>query len=78
MPLSISDFNDLDYQGDSLLSSSEIEILPSEKLSSVKIQGCGCRATILLADDNPFNLLPLRVILEENYSIYCDLVENGY
>lgn len=32
---------------------------------------------MLLADDNPFNLMPLRVILEEKYSIYCDLVENG-
>jgi CheY-like chemotaxis protein len=38
---------------------------------------CGCNATVLLADDNPFNLIPLRVLLEENYSIYCDLVENG-
>jgi CheY-like chemotaxis protein len=31
----------------------------------------------LLADDNPFNLMPLRVILQENYQIECDLVENG-
>ena len=41
------------------------------------LQECGCRATVLLADDNPFNLMPLRVILEENYQVYCDLVENG-
>lgn len=36
-----------------------------------------CTSTVLLADDNPFNLMPLRVILEEEYQIYCDLVENG-
>lgn len=32
---------------------------------------------MLLADDNPFNLMPLQCILLENYGIICDLVENG-
>lgn len=46
-------------------------------MPSIKTEKCGCYTTVLLADDNPFNLMPLRVILEEKYSIYCDLVENG-
>ena len=33
---------------------------------------CDCESTVLLADDNPFNLIPLRVILEDNYKIKCD------
>jgi CheY-like chemotaxis protein len=47
---------------------------PSELLGS---DNCGCTSTVLLADDNPFNLIPLKCILEENYDIACDLVENG-
>ena len=38
---------------------------------------CRCSSTVLLADDNPFNLMPLQCILMENYGIICDLVENG-
>lgn len=46
-----------------------------EKVSNKS--NCGCKATVLLADDNPFNLMPLQCLLQESFGIECDLVENG-
>ena len=59
-------------------SESDFQILSSVVHSSTIKEGCGCKSTVLLADDNPFNLIPLRYVLEHNYSIRCDLVENGF
>jgi hypothetical protein len=59
-------------------SESDFQILSSDVHSSTIKEGCGCKSTVLLADDNSFNLIPLRYVLEQNFSIRCDLVENGF
>jgi PleD family two-component response regulator len=38
---------------------------------------CNCRATVLLVDDQPFNLIPLKMILKERMNIKCDFGEDG-
>mmetsp|Transcript_22482 Transcript_22482/g.27729 ORF Transcript_22482/g.27729 Transcript_22482/m.27729 type:complete len:97 (-) Transcript_22482:434-724(-) len=32
---------------------------------------CKCNATVLIVDDNEFNLLPLKLILKSNHNLYC-------
>ena len=61
----------------SYLQSIAIEDSRSKPVSASDDDGKCCKATVLLADDNPFNLMPLRVILNETFNILCDLVENG-
>ena len=38
---------------------------------------CGCKATVLLVDDVPFNLIPLRTILESEYKIDVNEAMDG-
>ena len=37
---------------------------------------CGCKATVLIADDNPFNLMALEAILSE-FKVNCDSADDG-
>ena len=38
---------------------------------------CKCVATVLVVDDNEFNLLPLTLILQATYKIHCLKALNG-
>lgn len=38
---------------------------------------CNCNATILVVDDNEFNLLPLTIMLKSNHKISCVKALNG-
>jgi CheY-like chemotaxis protein len=38
---------------------------------------CGCESSILIVDDNCFNLIPLELILKMNFSLKCDKAMNG-
>ena len=38
---------------------------------------CKCRATVLLVDDQPFNLVPLKMMLRDRLNIKCDFGEDG-
>jgi PleD family two-component response regulator len=38
---------------------------------------CGCESTVLIVDDNFFNLVPLELILRETYQLQVDKAQNG-
>jgi CheY-like chemotaxis protein len=38
---------------------------------------CGCESTVLIVDDNVFNLIPLELLLGEMNHIYVDKAMNG-
>ena len=38
---------------------------------------CGCESSILIVDDNCFNLIPLEMILKKNFNLKCDKAMNG-
>ena len=38
---------------------------------------CGCKATVLLVDDNEFNLLPLNMMLTTNFNLHVKKATNG-
>ncbi len=38
---------------------------------------CQCKATVLVVDDNEFNLLPLTIMLKSNHKIICVKALNG-
>lgn len=38
---------------------------------------CSCESTILIVDDNFFNLIPLELILRETFGIHTDKALNG-
>jgi CheY-like chemotaxis protein len=38
---------------------------------------CSCESTVLIVDDNFFNLLPLELILRETFGIQTDKALNG-
>ena len=42
-----------------------------------KRQDCKCSATVLIVDDNPFNLMPLRMLLETKHDITVLEANNG-
>ncbi len=44
----------------------------SEESQPIKI----CYANVLLVDDEPFNLIPLKMLVYQ-YNLACDLVYNG-
>ena len=46
-------------------------IIDSRK-SSRRIKRCSCTAEILIVDDNIFNLIPLRMMLQENFHLDVD------
>ncbi len=39
--------------------------------------GCTCKATVLIVDDNPFNLIPLRMNLKLKHKLHCLEGEDG-
>lgn len=41
------------------------------------IDQCTCEDKILIVDDNSFNLIPLEMLLENNFSIKVDTAMNG-
>jgi hypothetical protein len=47
------------------------------KDSIKKGRDCNCESTILIVDDNMFNLIPLELILTENFRIRIDKALNG-
>ncbi len=51
----------------------------AEKKNLPKINefGCTCQASVLIVDDNPFNLIPLSVNLKEKHKLFSDLGEDG-
>ena len=38
---------------------------------------CGCKATVLIVEDNHFNVNPIRMILRCNYEIEIDVAKDG-
>ena len=44
---------------------------------SQRAKPCQCEATILIVDDNMFNLIPLELILKEMFQLTCDKAMNG-
>ena len=38
---------------------------------------CSCEATVLIVDDNMFNLIPLELILKEMFNISVEKALNG-
>ncbi len=36
-----------------------------------------CKATVLIVDDNMFNLIPLELLLKIKFEIYVDMAMNG-
>jgi len=38
---------------------------------------CGCKATVLLVDDNEFNLLPLNMMLTTNFNLHVKKATHG-
>lgn len=61
----------------SAVEESDIEIV-SDSLKTEKSSKrlCACEATVLLADDNAFNIIALRDMLKL-FEIKCDVAENG-
>lgn len=51
----------------------QYDSLPS--LNGVK--DCSCESTVLIVDDNMFNLIPLELILKEMFNIQVDKALNG-
>ena len=39
--------------------------------------GCGCDATVLVVEDNYYNVLPLKMLLKSNYKLNIERAENG-
>ena len=52
----------------------DVEIVPQ---NNGGIFNCNCIATILVVDDNEFNLLPLTIMLKSNHKISCVKALNG-
>ena len=40
-------------------------------------RGCSCQSTVLIVDDNMFNIIPLEYILEDSFQIKSDKALNG-
>lgn len=38
---------------------------------------CSCKSTVLIVDDNEFNILPLNMLLQANHNIFSDKANNG-
>ena len=38
---------------------------------------CKCESTVLIVDDNSFNLIPLELILRETFKLKIDKAYNG-
>lgn len=36
-----------------------------------------CESSVLIVDDNVFNLIPLELLLEEHFGLKCDKAMNG-
>ena len=56
----------------------EIEQISEESFDdeAQEANNCDCEATVLIVDDNPFNLIPLEVMLE-NIGIVCEQAHGG-
>mmetsp|Transcript_42814 Transcript_42814/g.56575 ORF Transcript_42814/g.56575 Transcript_42814/m.56575 type:complete len:84 (+) Transcript_42814:1309-1560(+) len=40
-------------------------------------KGCSCVATVLIVEDNFYNVVPLRMMLRNQYGIQIERAENG-
>lgn len=56
---------------------SEFEDQESENENQINEYGCTCKATALIVDDNPFNLIPLKMTLLDKHGIVCMEGEDG-
>ena len=46
-------------------------------MEEVKKSGCDCQPKILLVDDMPFNLIPVTLLLQEEFGIDAHTATNG-
>ncbi len=56
---------------------SEAEAGDSDFENQLNAFGCTCKATALIVDDNPFNLIPLKMNLLDKHKIVCIEGEDG-
>ena len=48
-----------------------------KKINLVPISDCSCQPSILIVDDNIFNMMPLKALMEEQFNLIPDTAENG-
>ena len=41
-------------------------------MASMGRKTCKCESTVLIVDDNAFNLIPLEAIFDAEFSLKCD------
>ena len=52
--------------------------MPQKRFTQLKeMVKCNCTKTILCVDDNPFNLIPLTMLLKTKLNIDCETANNG-
>jgi len=56
----------------------EAILMPVRKFTEVReAPKCSCSKTILCVDDNPFNLVPLTMLLKSKLKLECETANNG-
>ena len=45
--------------------------------SFIENKNCNCEPRILVVDDNDFNILPLKLLIKENFDIDIEEASNG-
>lgn len=50
----------------------------SVRASDVSVDQCCSKATVLLADDLVFNMIPVERILSDDYGLKCDKASDGH
>ena len=56
-----------------------MEVFPSSKIEVRQISAnpCGCTARILVVDDNEYNIIPLQLLLKNNFDMQIEKAEDG-
>ena len=56
----------------------EATVMPLRRFTGVReAPKCSCSKTILCVDDNPFNLVPLTMLLKNKLQLECETANNG-
>ena len=47
------------------------------EMAAMGKKSCKCESTVLIVDDNAFNLIPLEAIMEAEFNLKCDQANDG-
>ena len=67
--------SEVDTRHQSALSASILHEAPIKTIGASK--ACTCKATVLVVDDNQFNMLPLTMLLKSNHGLTCLEASDG-